>query len=423
MPKFKRRMPLYFMLTVIIALSIEFVLHKFWQTQVGSQHLAENFFWIVLAAGLNLLVIMKVMARPMSKIAAEENELLVAFVDECEDQKVRRDKLIEYFESQRKLDDLTTAHLQNIVTETDKAAYQIIGHAQDIDGSITELNNMINSFHKQSESLAEKSQMTIAENKKTITVLDEYVDKRMKELASEKEKAATLSGNANGMVKLIDLIMEISDQTNLLALNASIEAARAGEQGRSFAVVAGKVRELSNQSEQAAVQIGKAITDMAKHIETQFASKLAEDSTRNEKELLENLETQLANLGASYEQLDGFKQQILDQVETSSRTVTQKVMELLANIQFQDITRQQIDQVINYLAQLNQYIEYIRDFSTSREFRQDSIDFNVDHIFKDYVMEKQRDIHNVVTSGAKKEEALQPAGGPKGSAADDITFF
>lgn len=426
LPKFKRLLPMYFFITVFAVLALEYSMHKFRGAPLDLSHVAEDFFWVFLTVGLNLLIIIKITAKPLSKIAAYENDLLVSFVDECEDQKVRRDKLQEYFESQRKLDDLTTAHLRNIVDETDVAAHEIIGQAQDIDSAITELNEIISSFHAQSEALAEASQQTISENKKTIGLLHDYVDSRMKELEDEKEKTAVLSGNANSMVTLIDLIRDIGDQTNLLALNASIEAARAGEQGRSFAVVAGKVRELSNQSEEAAGQIGKAITNMASHIETQFASKLASDSAQTEKQLLASLESQLANLGESYEDLDRFKEQILDQVDISSRRVTQKVMELLANIQFQDITRQQIDQVIGYLAELDRYIGYISDVAVNRKNSVNSVEFSLEHIFQDYVMKKQRDIHDEITNGSKKEEALQPAGGvseTKEAGTDDITFF
>lgn len=58
---------------------------------------------------------------------------------------------------------------------------------------------------------------------------------------------------------IISEIESIAAQTNLLSLNASIEAARAGESGRGFAVVANQIRELADQSAQAAVDTRELI--------------------------------------------------------------------------------------------------------------------------------------------------------------------
>jgi len=61
---------------------------------------------------------------------------------------------------------------------------------------------------------------------------------------------------------IVNVITNISDQTNLLALNAAIEAARAGEQGRGFAVVAEEVKNLAEESREAAERIAKMIKEV-----------------------------------------------------------------------------------------------------------------------------------------------------------------
>lgn len=71
----------------------------------------------------------------------------------------------------------------------------------------------------------------------------------MKEL----ERSAADIGKVTEAIKMIAL------QTNLLALNATIEATSAGEAGKGFAVVAHEIKELANQSAQAAEDIARKI--------------------------------------------------------------------------------------------------------------------------------------------------------------------
>lgn len=59
--------------------------------------------------------------------------------------------------------------------------------------------------------------------------------------------------------EVTNLIKRIAEQTNLLALNATIEAAAAGDAGKGFAVVANEIKELANQSGQAANAIAKRV--------------------------------------------------------------------------------------------------------------------------------------------------------------------
>jgi len=69
----------------------------------------------------------------------------------------------------------------------------------------------------------------------------------------------TLGVAANEIDKVTEVIKRIAEQTNLLALNATIEAASAGEAGKGFAVVAHEIKELANQSANAAEGIANKI--------------------------------------------------------------------------------------------------------------------------------------------------------------------
>lgn len=117
------------------------------------------------------------------------------------------------------------------------------------------------------------------------------------------------SKSAEAIKAATDVIANIASQTSLLALNASIEAARAGDAGRGFAVVAGEIGTLSDQSNNAAIEIGKIIQDLVRNSDQSVkdiasAKDITEEQTEKLEDALKQFNAAQVNLDRSLEEID-----------------------------------------------------------------------------------------------------------------------
>ena len=204
--------------------------------------------------------------------------------------------------------------------------------------------------------------------------------------------AEELGAASNSIDRAVLIISDITDQTNLLALNAAIEAARAGESGRGFAVVADEVRKLSAETEKAVSAINQGIQGVAGTIESQL-QRAAPDEERN---ALSQFPHQLTELGTSYEHMLRSQAGTIDTLRNSSEQLAAMFMDALASVQFQDVTRQQIEHTVESMVRLDEHLVVLANRLEQSEdpgFTYTPLAQHLDEIYGRYVMDQQREAH------------------------------
>lgn len=238
--------------------------------------------------------------------------------------------------------------LESVIQETENAVLEIGERFMDIVSRARgQATRSANAFSEFAGSEHENDSALINQSKEALSAVIENL-RSVNQVA--RHTLTNMRSTTDTMANIREVVSEIeyiADQTNLLALNASIEAARAGDHGRGFAVVADEVRKLSGRSTTAAAQIGKLIATVESTINAMYGE-TEENAARTESLSIES-ETIINETMNKLNRSMMHAKEELDGLSTDTESLARDIGAIVVSMQFQDITRQKIEHVIEPL--------------------------------------------------------------------------
>jgi len=254
--------------------------------------------------------------------------------------------------------DAMHAQLAQAMAETESGVLAVITRLNEVHGLSTAQADRVAQAFEQYRALAGIIRLQDEAIEKMVIIVFQEIRNHGEELAHGLARAQELSGTMARLQGFVDTITAIANQTNLLALNATIEAAHAGSAGRGFAVVAGEVKKLSLRTAEVARWIsgafGELSTQMTLEItETGEAAAANSGSTRT----LKGIIVEVGELQASYGTASAELQALMGGVGELNGDIVAMLGRALGHIQFQDVVRQQVEEVGRAVLGLREQLE------------------------------------------------------------------
>ncbi len=231
----------------------------------------------------------------------------------------------------------TFEKVAKISYEIEKLSEQNAASSEEINASINELAGACTNLNSGIIKIEDHSKTSIEmlnKNERTIRSIGSFILDLTSVIKVASDSNLELQESSAKINEIVDYIRKISSQTNLLALNAAIEAARAGEAGRGFSVVAGEIRRLA--------------------VQTDDAISVIEGVVRNIVDKIQTSNTAMTEIGDKMKNVDGIvteSSQIIQEINSILKDVQNAISGLTQESLMQKNTAAEIEKAVENVAE------------------------------------------------------------------------
>ena len=316
-------------------------------------------------------------------------------VKDIEEQNRRRREFLDSvstdIEDKAKVVPVLIKQIRGVIEHTDEAAMTLSKSFMNINklakDQVSGVSDVFGSL-----SGNEKAEESVLTSMKTVLreILDSFGE-MMGFIRENKSNASKIIEDTAAIQNIVAKIEGITEDSKVLAINAAIEAARAGEEGKGFAVVAQEFRKLSENSESANREIQdivEAVSDRSGTI-----SRETEESFQRGNEVMEKAKGMLEESLARIDETITETKSRLGNLSEQAEDLAKQISAIVVSIQFQDITRQRLEHVMEPLGDFKEELESISSRildDTLSAYR--SIKNHTEWLEQKYTMETEKEI-------------------------------
>lgn len=303
------------------------------------------------------------------------------------------DSLVKLFHLNYDFIDITPIienHLKDSVDQMEKAVNNVIEQIYIVSeraaSQVSDVQALVMNFHASLElakniidatenalKLADSARSELSINESTLSRLSTNLEEAAEVNRKFEQVVQDLIERTRQINIIVRSVNDIASQTNLLSLNASIEASKAGSAGKGFSVVAAEVRKLAEKSKSSVGSIKVLVDDIQKSVKTtsdsflhladsltSYKEKIQDSSqslsvimNNSIKELFSSI-TNLYNMAQTYYQNSQIIGDAIENVSNNAEETMNLLYKLIEHLQFQDITRQEVDKAIKTIYEINE---------------------------------------------------------------------
>jgi methyl-accepting chemotaxis protein len=292
------------------------------------------------------------------------------------------------------------------VTElSETTAASILKNLTSVDAQIAAMLNYLNEAGS-NEHVTKVVTLIESQTQGCCDLLDRFAERQQEDGRLGLEQRSKIAAETVSVLEVLESVNAIARQTMMLSLNVSIEAARAGEAGRGFAIIATEIRKLASGVQTLSVDIRARIERLTRMV-TIDLQEHANRRERVEHDAIDQIRATLSALTENLMILIAHQRDILQKVETESESVAKPIMDLMGSIQFQDIIRQQLEQLSRMADTVGDHIRAIDVMleDPCGDMGEETLSQKLDNMFDDYVTVGQRETHLSVHGQAVSKEA------------------